>query len=120
MQSLLVVARLFPLIESGEKRSTIRWREQRIEPGLMTYVCQGDVHKTALVHVIRCTDIPLREAAAFLGKQDEWPDAVTLEGMREHYPAIELASIVQIVEHLSPAETTAWRDACNDLRPEAS
>lgn len=119
MQSLLVVARLFPLIESGEKRSTIRWREQRIEPGLMTYVCQGDVHKTALVHVTRCTDMPLREAAAFLGKQDEWPNAVMLEGMREHYPEIELASIVQIVEHLSPAETAASRDA-GDHKAEAS
>lgn len=107
MQTLTVVARLFPLVENGEKISTIRWRERRIEPGLMTYVCEGDAQKSAVVWVTTCTDMPLSEAAAFLGREEEWPDAVMLEGMREHYPEIELTSIVQIVEHLSPAETSA-------------
>jgi hypothetical protein len=107
MQTLTVVARLFPLVENGEKTSTIRWRERRIEPGLMTYVCEGDAQKFAVVWVTTCTDMPLSEAAAFLGREEEWPDAAMLEGMREHYPEIELTSIVQIVEHLSPAETSA-------------
>lgn len=110
MQTLKVVARLFPLVESGEKTSTIRWREHRIEPGLMTYVCEGDDCRSAVVRVTKCTDMPLSEAATFLGRQEEWPDAVMLEGMREHYPEIELTSIVQVVEHLSPAETSALRE----------
>lgn len=107
MQTLAVVARLFPLVENGEKTSTIRWREHRIEPGLLSYVCEADVRKSAVVRVTRCTDMPLSEAATFLGREEEWPDAVMLEGMREHYPEIELTSVVQIVEHLSPAETSA-------------
>jgi hypothetical protein len=111
MQTLKVVARLFPLVESGEKTSTIRWREHRIEPGLMTYVCEGDDCRSAVVRVTKCTDMPLSEAATFLGRQEEWPDTVMLEGMREHYPEIELTSIVQVVEHLSPAETSALREA---------
>lgn len=105
MQRLSVVARLFPLVESGEKRSTIRWREARIRPGLMRYACEGEAARTALVWVTKCTDMPLNEAAAFLGCEQEWPEAVMLDGMREHYPSIEIDSIVQVIEHLSPMET---------------
>ena len=32
-QELRVIARLFPAVQSGEKRSTIRWREALIVPG---------------------------------------------------------------------------------------
>ena len=71
----------------------------------MTYVCEGDPSKTVVVLVERCTDVPLSEAAAFIGKEIEWPEAILLEGMREHYPEFELTDIVQIVEHLTPAET---------------
>ena len=48
--------------------------------------------------VTNCTDLPLSKAAAFVGKQDEWPDEVMLAGMREHYPEIELSSTVQVIE----------------------
>jgi hypothetical protein len=105
MQTLGVVARLFPLIEAGEKTSTIRWREARIVPGYLRYVCDGDPAETAIVWVTRCTDIPLSEAAAFVGREAEWPKEVMLAGMREHYPEIRWDDVVQIVEHLTPAET---------------
>ena len=105
MQQLDVVARLFPSILSGEKTSTIRWREARIAPGFMTFVCEGVPDRRALVWVIRCTEMPLAEVAAFLGKEADWPDAVMLQGMRDHYPAIALTDIVQVVEHLTPDET---------------
>lgn len=105
MQELRIVDRLFPLILSGEKTSTIRWREARIEPGYMSYFCEGDASKTAVVWVTGCTSIPLSEVAAFLGKEIEWPDAIMLEGMRKHYPEIELVDIVQVVEHLTPTQT---------------
>lgn len=105
MQELNVVARLFPLVLSGEKTSTIRWREARIEPGPMTYICDGDPSRTVVVWVTACTDMPLHEAAAFVGKQDAWPDAVMLAGMREHYPQIELTDVVQVIEHLTPEQT---------------
>ncbi|MEM7223761.1 MAG: ASCH domain-containing protein [Pseudomonadota bacterium] len=105
MQQLPVVARLFPLILSGEKTSTIRFREAPIGPGAMTYVCVDDPAKTAVVWVTRCTDMALSEVAAYLGRQTEWPDAVMLEGMREHYPEIEMTDTVQVIEHLTPAQT---------------
>ena len=110
MQSLGVIPRLFPLVETGQKTSTIRWRETRIEPGYMRYVCDGDATKTAIVWVVRCTDLPLSEAAAFVGRAAEWPKDVMLEGMREHYPDIAWTDIVQIVEHLTPAETAGRAD----------
>lgn len=106
MQQLDVVARLFPLILSGEKRSTIRWRETRIVPGPMRYVCDTDPERATIVRVLRCTDMPLSKTAAFLGKQVEWPKHVLLEGMREHYPGIGWHDIVQVVEHLSPEESS--------------
>lgn len=102
MQELVLVDRLFPLVLSGEKTETIRWREAWIEPGPMTYVCEGDSAKTAVVLVTRCTDMPLSEVAAFLGKAEEWPDTVMLSGMQAHYPDITLQDIVQVVEHLPP------------------
>ena len=105
MQTLAVVPRLFPLIEAGDKTSTIRWSETRIVPGYLRYVCDGDPAKTAIVWVTRCTDIPLSEAAAFVGREAEWPKEVMLAGMREHYPEIRWDDVVQIVEHLTPAET---------------
>lgn len=99
MQTLEIVGRLFPLILSGEKTSTIRFHESRIAPGPMRYVCGGDAGKSAVVNVVKCTDMPLASVAAYLGKTDEWPDDVVLSGMREHYPAIKLSDIVQVVEH---------------------
>jgi hypothetical protein len=98
IQTFGVADRLFPLILTGEKTSTIRWRERHIVPGPLTFICDGDAAQTVDVEVHRCTDMPLSEAAAFVGKADEWPDDIMLKGMREHYPEIELSSIVQIVE----------------------
>lgn len=99
MQTLGVVSRLFPLIESGEKTSTIRFRETRIVPGPMRYVCDDDASRTAIVNVVKCTSMRLAAVAAYLGRSDEWPDEVMLEGMREHYPDIEICDIVQVIEH---------------------
>lgn len=103
MQRLEVVARLFPQVLSGEKTSTIRWREATIVPGPMMYVCQDDPHRTAIVEVTRCTPMPLREVASFLDKTDVWPDDVMLAGMREHYPTIGLSDRVDVIEH-KPAD----------------
>jgi hypothetical protein len=105
VQSLGVVQRLFPDVVSGAKTSTIRWREARICSGYMTYICDGAPDRTVMVWVTHCTDMPLCDAAAFVGRQDDWPDAVMLDGMREHYPAITLDDVVQVVEHLTPGET---------------
>lgn len=99
LQSLDVVPRLFPLILSGAKTATIRWREIRVVPGPLRFRC-GDA--ATVVQVTRCTDMPLNAAAAYLGRGADWPDAVMLEGMREHYPAITLADVVQVVEFRPP------------------
>lgn len=99
MQTLGVVGRLFPLIVSGEKTSTIRFRENRIVPGPMRYACDDDIDQSVIVNVVRCTDMPLAEVTAYLGKTAEWPDDVMLSGMREHYPDIEMTDIVQVIEH---------------------
>ncbi|QPC88625.1 ASCH domain-containing protein [Mesorhizobium sp. NBSH29] len=99
MQTLGVVGRLFPLIISGEKTSTIRFCEVRIVPGPMRYVCDDDATKVAEVDVIRCTEMSLSSVAAYLGMLDRWPDDTMLQGMREHYPEIELTDIVQVIEH---------------------
>ncbi|MBA8907195.1 ASCH domain-containing protein [Aminobacter ciceronei] len=110
MQQLGVVPRLFPLILSGDKTSTIRWRESRIVPGYLRYVCDGDAASTAIVWVTRCSDMPLSQAAAFVGREAEWPKQVMLDGMREHYPDIGWNDMVQIIEHLTPAETRRRED----------
>ncbi|MET0170278.1 MAG: ASCH domain-containing protein [Aliihoeflea sp.] len=102
MQELNVVPRLFPAILSGEKRSTIRWRERRIVPGPMRYVCEGDASRSVVVRVVRCTDMPLSDVAAYLGREADWPEAVMLTGMREHYPDIGWLDTVQLIEHLPP------------------
>ncbi|MER9636400.1 hypothetical protein [Mesorhizobium sp. M0228] len=59
MQTLGVVSRLFPLIMSDEKTSTIQFREVRIVPGPMRYVCDDDASKSAVVNVLKCADIQL-------------------------------------------------------------
>ena len=110
MQTLGVVPRLFPLIETGEKTSTIRWREDRIAPGYLRYVCDGDPAKTVVVWVTRCTDLPLSQAAAFVRRETEWPKEIMLARRREHAPAIRGNDMVQIVEHLTPAETLRRSD----------
>lgn len=98
-QALGVVGRLFPQILSGEKTSTIRWRERHIAPGTLKFICDGCSNQTVEVEVFRCTDMPLFEAASFVGKADEWPDGIMLESMREHYSEIQLSSIVQVIEY---------------------
>jgi hypothetical protein len=108
MQRLDIVARLFPLVVRGEKVSTIRFREQQIRIGPMVYWCDGLFDKSATVWVHRCTNIALSEAANFLGKTKEWPDSVMLEGMRTHYPDIQLSDIVQVIEHYNPKESLPY------------
>ena len=108
MQKLDVVERLFPLILTGEKTATIRFEELSIDVGPMIYQCEGSAARTAVVWVTRCTDMPLSDAAAFLGKTEEWPDAIMLEGMRAHYPTIQLSDTVQVVEHYSPEESRPY------------
>ena len=98
VQSLGVLDRLFPQLVSGEKTSTIRWRERNIVCGPLEFICDGNPNQTVDVNVIRCTEMPLSEAASFVGQTDEWPDDIMLAGMREHYPDIELSSVVQIIE----------------------
>lgn len=105
IQSLVVVKRLFPQVLSGEKTSTIRWRERRIVPGQLKFICNESPELTVLVEVHRSTDMPLSAAAAFVGRTDDWPDEVMLNGMREHYPDIQMSSTVQVIEFsLSAAE----------------
>ena len=110
MQSLGVVPRLFPDIVAGRKTSTIRWREAHIQPGPMRYICDGASHRTVIVLVTKVTTTRLRDAAAYLGREREWPDAVMLEGMREHYPAIGLDDEVDIIEHLTPEQSSGRGD----------
>lgn len=104
IQFLGVVNRLFPQILNGEKTSTIRWQERHILAGPMKFVCDGNPSQTVEVEVFRCTDMPLSEVASFVGKANEWPDQIMLEGMREHYPDIQLTSIVQVIEYKPPAQ----------------
>jgi hypothetical protein len=108
MQKLDVVNRLFPLILSGEKTSTIRFNEQRIRIGPMNYWRDGNSSKSVTVWVNLCTDMPLSDAAEYLNRVDDWPDDIMLKGMREFYPNIELSDIVQVIEHLSPEESLKY------------
>ena len=115
MQTLGVVARLFPDIVSGRKTSTIRWRERAIVPGFLRYVCDGAPERMAIVWVTRSTRMPLSAAAAFVGQESAWPRDVMLAGMREHYPDIVWADEVEIIEHLTPQDTLARDDFPADL-----
>jgi hypothetical protein len=105
MQTLMVVSRLFPDLLNGNKRSTIRFGELHIEPGYLRYECEGKPGQTTVVWVTRCTCMPLNKAAAFCGMEAMWPPMAMLEGMREHYPLIQLSDTVQIVEHYTPEQT---------------
>ncbi len=108
MQKLDVVERLFPLILNGDKTSTIRFRERRIHVGPMVYWSDGCSERTATVWVKRCTDLPLLEVAEYLEKKEEWPDEMMLEGMRVHYPCIQLTDLVQVIEHFSPKQSLPY------------
>lgn len=101
MQQLSIVPRLLPAVRRGEKTHTLRWQEGDIHPGPLRYCNQQNPADTLVVWVTSVETLPLRAAAERLGKQVEWPDAVLLAGMREHYPAIELTSQVQLVHHLT-------------------
>jgi hypothetical protein len=110
MQTLGVVPRLWPDLLAGRKTSTIRWREGPVTTGLLRYVCDGDASASVVVLVTKVTRMKLGDAAAYLGREEEWPPPVMLAGMREHYPDITLDDEVDIVEHLTPAETLSGLD----------
>ena len=71
-------------------------------PGPMLYVNVRDASDTVMVWVTRVDKKPLSDVAGRLGKSTEWPDAELLEGMREHYPCIEMDSEVVVIHHLPP------------------
>lgn len=102
MQSLMIVARLLPEVRAGRKRHTIRWREPEIVPGPMLYVNTQDASDTVQVVVTSVKTMKLSDVAARVGKSEELPDRVLLQGMREHYSAIELDSEVKVIYHLPP------------------
>lgn len=102
MQNLKIVPRLLPDVRAGRKLHTIRWREREIVPGPMLYVNVLDASDTVMVSVTRVERMPLSDVAARLGKRKEWSDAELLEGMREHYPSIEMDSEVVVIHHLPP------------------
>lgn len=102
LQNLEIVPRLLPDVRAGRKLHTIRWREREIVPGPMLYVNVRDASDTVKVWVTRVERMPLSDVAARLGKSKEWPDAELLEGMREHYPRIEMDSEVVVIHHLPP------------------
>ncbi|WP_313653618.1 ASCH domain-containing protein [Pantoea sp.] len=112
MQQLSLVPRLMPAVRCGEKTSTIRWQEGAIVAGPLRLVNQQDAADAVIVWVTRVDTLRLSEVAARLGKMAEWPDAWLLEGMREHYPAICLSSEVQLIYHLTPAQTDAKLAGC--------
>jgi hypothetical protein len=105
MQQLTLVPRLMPDVRHGVKTSTVRWQEGDIVTGPLKLVNEQDRADTVIVWVTGIETLRLNEVAARLGKEDEWPDAVLLEGMREHYPEIRLSSEVQLITHLTPVQT---------------
>lgn len=102
MQTLMIVPRLLPEVRAGLKRHTIRWRERAISPGPLCYINADDPQDIVNVRVTGVVSMPLSSVAAYLGKAAEWPDAVLLEGMREHYPEIRLDSEVEVIHHSAP------------------
>ncbi|MBK0094307.1 hypothetical protein [Erwinia sp. S59] len=102
MQNLEIVPRLLQDVRAGKKIHTIRWRERDIVPGPMLYVNVRDASDTIMVWVTHVEKMPLSVVAARLGKIADWPDAVLLSGMREHYPRIEMRSEVTVIYHMPP------------------
>jgi hypothetical protein len=103
VQTLKVVPRLMPDIRSGLKLHTIRWRECKILPGAMQYVNMTNAADRLTVWVTKVESMPLSAVADYLNQVEEWPDAILLAGMREHYPEIQLDSVVDVIHHLPPA-----------------
>ena len=103
LQNLEIVPRLLPDVRAGRKRHTIRYQEREIVPGPMLYVNAQDAFDTVMVCVTHVEKMQLFDVAASLGKNAEWPDAELLEGMREHYPCIEMESEVAVIHHLPTA-----------------
>lgn len=68
----------------------------------MLYVNARDASDTVMMWGTRVERMPLSDVAAKLRKSKEWPDAELLEGMREHYPRIEMDSEVVVIHHLPP------------------
>lgn len=72
-------------------------------PGPMLYVSVQDLFDTVMMCVTQVEKMTLYDVAARPGKSAEWPDAELLEGMREHYPSIEMDSEVTVIHPLSHA-----------------
>ncbi len=70
--------------------------------GPMLFIHHEDPDHQVVVNVTKCTDLRLSDAAALIGREEEWPDAVMLKGMRAIYPEIQLDSIVQVIEFDAP------------------
>ncbi|WP_034917193.1 ASCH domain-containing protein [Erwinia sp. 9145] len=103
MQSLKIVPRLISEVRAGSKTHTIRWCERVITPGPMLYINTEDATDSVEVLVTGVSRMPLSAVAEFLGKTEEWPDAVLLAGMREHYPDINMVAGVEVIHHLPPS-----------------
>lgn len=63
-------------------------------PGPMLYVNAQDAFDSLMVCVTHVEILPLSDVVARPGKIAGCPDAKLLEGMREHYPSIEMNSEV--------------------------
>lgn len=105
IQKLELVDRRFDALVEGEKTSTVRLDEGRIEKGFMLYYSSSRT-RHAVVMVTDVDDVPLGKVGNIVGFDDHTPDNETmLAQMQRHYPDITLDTKVMLVQHLSVAET---------------
>lgn len=65
--------------------------------GPTLYVNARDPSDTVMVWVTHVEKMPLSDVAGRLVKSTLWPDTEQLEGMREHYPCIEMDYEVVVI-----------------------
>ncbi len=119
-QMLELVARRWDDLLQGRKLDTIRLNEGRIEPGFMVYEVVPERDQHCVVYVTDTMDIPLREVLLHTLDTERKPNETELlNKMREHYPDIELDTVVHYVKHLSVEQTLEKypREVAEILKP---
>jgi hypothetical protein len=111
LQKLELVDRLFPALFTGEKVSTLRWREGEVAEGYLLYCASNNPKWKALVWVTGTEKKPLRAFASFC---NQTPDEL-LAAMRTHYPEITLEDDVLLVHHLTPYDTAERKGIPDEL-----
>lgn len=98
MQTLYLADNLFPLLENGEMKITIRKGNRNIELGKLEFVSTMDENRRMIVDVVETRCLMISDVSDEICKMDGFNGWVDFyKGMKKFYPDLDVSDTCTII-----------------------